>query len=103
MTDTDDGTTQPIVEYHAERLEWVRASFLRDLTNRVEEAEARAVQAEATAALLLTALSNCQNRLDALIQAAVAEVEGDADGTDRLEKLLWALLVNNQLPDQFKM
>ncbi len=53
-----------------------------EIQRRIEELE------EQNAALLLTAPPCCQDRLEALTAAAIAVVEGDADGLDKLKELL---------------
>ena len=87
---TDDHTF-----YERPRLEWVHHEFLvgvlreRDEAEaRAVQAEARAVQAEALAAAALELLEEYTEKLLELTMAAVATVEGDADGLDRLKELV---------------
>ena len=83
---TDDHTF-----YERPRLEWVHHEFLVGVFRERDEAEARAVQAEALADAALELLEEYTEKLLELIMAAVATVEGDEDGLDRLKELVGVL------------
>jgi len=74
-------TDLPVKHPNAGRPEWVSRAYLHDLTSRAQHAEN-------CAALLLAALALCQAEREALTIAAIAVLEGDADGFDRLKELL---------------
>ena len=62
--------------------------YLRSLARKRDEAEARAIQVEEVTAAALELLEEYTEKLLELTMAAVATVEGDADGLNRLKELV---------------